>query len=156
MSAGLPERSIVIIEDSDEDFEVTVWALRQAGVANPVLRCATAAEIAGLLTDRTRWPRALVAAYPLLVLLDLNIPGTDWQETLDSFRSHPCWRMVPIVVISTSRQPATVSTCYVLEVSGYLVKPLNMEAFAAAIRRLAAYWFETVVLPEVPRPGLLE
>ncbi len=62
MNAGLPERPIVIIEDSDEDFEVTVWALRQAGVANPVLRCATAAEIAGLLTDQTRWPRALVAA----------------------------------------------------------------------------------------------
>jgi CheY-like chemotaxis protein len=152
VTPSLPNRPIVVIEDSDEDFEVTVWALRQAGVSNPMLRCANAAEIDELIDNRLRGSRAFSEPYPLLILLDLNLPGTDWQDTLEQLRGDPASRLVPVIIISTSNQPATVSECYKRGVAGYLQKPLDLTAFAAAIRRLVAYWLDTVILP-VPGPA---
>ena len=148
------DRPIVVIEDSDEDFEVTVWAFRQAGVTNPVHRCATAATVADLFIHHVGGPGAPSPSFPLLVLLDLNIPGADWQDTLTQLRSHPRWRVVPVIILSTSSQPATVSACYHLGAAGYLQKPLDLEGFAASVSRLVAYWLATVVLPEGPEPSL--
>jgi CheY-like chemotaxis protein len=143
----LLDRPIVIIEDSDEDFEVTVWALRQAGAINPIHRCANVGAIAELWTGRPHWPTALSAAYPLLVMLDLNLPGADWSEILSRLRSNPWWQPVPVVVISTSRQSATVSACYCAGAAGYLKKSVDLDAFADTIRGFVAYWIETVIAP---------
>jgi DNA-binding NarL/FixJ family response regulator len=155
MRAHLADRPIVVIEDSDEDFEVTVWAIRQASVRNPVYRCANAKAIAELLHDRSRWPGVLLKAYPLLVLLDLNLPGTDWRETLTYLRSNVWWQTVPVIVVSTSSQPATVSACYSIGAAGYLQKPLDLDAFAASVRELMTYWLKTVVPPVPPEAGML-
>ncbi len=150
MSEALANRPIVVIEDSDEDFEVMLWAWRQAGVANPVHRCADAAASSDLVARPGSGPVVFSRQYPALVLLDLNLPGTDWRETLAAFRGNPWWRPVPVVVVSTSGQPATVSACYDLGVSGYLTKPLDLDGFAASISRVAAYWLGTVLLPSFP------
>src|SRR6202012_3299055 len=107
MTGLTEERSIVIIEDSDVDFEVTVWAIREAGIANPVHRCADTADIEELLAWRSGL-RGLAKAEPILVLLDLNLPGVDWQDVLSRLRTAGPWRTVPVVILSTSQQPATV------------------------------------------------
>lgn len=148
MTPSLSERVIVVIEDSDEDYEVTVWALRSAGVKNRVFRCATPVAIDELLMDQAGRPSALAGSYPLLVLLDINLPGTNRHETQQRLRSHPWWRVVPVVIISTSGHPNDVSASYGLGAAGYLLKPLDLEAFAASVRRLAAYWLDAVVLPD--------
>jgi two-component system, response regulator len=147
MRSDHARRAVVVIEDSDEDYEVTAWALRQSGLANPIYRCRTAAVIAELLSGRAGWPAALLASYPVLVLLDLNLPGTEWRETLSLLRANSLWRAVPVLVVSTSRQPSDVSDTYRLGAAGYLLKPLDLDAFAGAIDRVVAYWFDTVVLP---------
>ena len=149
MIGQLAQRPIIVIEDSDEDYEVTVWALREAGVANPVYRCADSAAIFGLLTERSLWPSALRGSYPLLVLLDLNLPGTDAREVLGDMRRHPFWQAVPVVIVSTSQHPPDVSACYRKGAAGFLRKSLDLDRFAAAIRQLSNYWFKTVV-PPVP------
>lgn len=146
-TSGHASRTVVVVEDSDEDFEVTVWALRQAGLANPVHRCRTAAAIAQLLAGRAGWPATLLASYPVLLLLDLNLPGTEWRDTLSRLRADALWRDVPVVVVSTSWQPSEVSDTYRLGAAGYLPKPLDLDAFAAAMVRVVAYWFDTVALP---------
>jgi CheY-like chemotaxis protein len=143
------KRTIVIIENSDEDYEVTVWALRAAGVRNPLLRCTTAEAIDKLLKVQATGPNVSLGSSPLLVLLDINIPGTDRHDTLQRLRNHPWWKFVPVVIISTSRNPGDLSACYGLGAAGYLVKPLDLDAFAASIRRLADYWFGAVILPEL-------
>lgn len=147
MNEDLSLRPIIIIEDSDEDYEVTLWALRQAGVVNPVSRFATAASIADLLTDPSRWPLVVAGPFPLLVMLDLNLPGTDGRETLGHLRRHSQWRSVPVVVVSTSRYQPDVAACYQQGAAGYLQKPLDLDAFATAMRQVADYWLKTVVPP---------
>ncbi len=149
MTRDLSQRPVVIIEDSDEDYEVTVWALRRAGVANPLYRCANSTEIGQLLAPHSSWPAALVESYPLLVLLDLNIPGADGDDTLSKLRNHPQWQSVPVIIISTSGRSVDVSRCYRLGAAGYVLKPFDLDAFAAAIKHLAVYWLATV-LPPVP------
>jgi two-component system response regulator len=149
VTSEISRRAIVIIEDSDEDYEVTVWALRRAGVTNPVYRCANAAAITELLTDPSNWPAALVEPYPLLVLLDLNLPGADGRETLLKLRNHRVWQAVPVIVVSTSGRSVDVSRCYRLGAAGYILKPVDLDAFAAAIKNLVAYWLRTVA-PSVP------
>ena len=72
------------------------------------------------------------------------------METLHALRTNPWWRMVPIVVISTSVQPATLTACYAAGVAGYLRKVLDLNAFAAAIGNLVTYWLHTVVPAEPP------
>jgi DNA-binding NarL/FixJ family response regulator len=66
---------------------------------------------------------------------------------LGHLRGDSLWRTVPVVVVSTSWQPKDVSDTYRLGAAGYLLKPLDLDAFAAAIARVVAYWFDTVVLP---------
>jgi DNA-binding NarL/FixJ family response regulator len=149
VTSELSRRPIVIIEDSDEDYEVTVWALRRAGVTNPMYRCANLAAIMELLSDPSNLPAELVEPYPLLVLLDLNLPGTDGRETLFKMRNHRLWQAVPVIIISTSGRPADISRCYRLGAAGYILKPLDLDAFAAAIKHLAAYWLRTVA-PSMP------
>jgi DNA-binding NarL/FixJ family response regulator len=156
MRRRLQNRSIILVEDSDEDYEAIVWAFRQAGVLNPVYRCATAAEVADLYPDHPARPGALRATDPILVLLDLNIAGTNWRETLTDLRSDDRWRGVPVVAVSTSDQPTAVSEAYGLGAAGYLQKLLDLDTFAAAIKRLAAYWLETVVPPPLPQPDVFQ
>lgn len=147
MTSRSSERVIVVVEDSDEDYQVTVWALKLAGVTNRLVRCATSAAIDDLLKDESGRPSALSGSYPLLVLLDINIPGIDRHHALQRLRSHPWWKLIPVVVISTSGHPSDLSACYALGAAGYLLKPLDLNAFAASISRLAAYWLDTVILP---------
>ena len=149
MTSPQHERPIVVIEDSDEDYEVLEWALRQAGFRNPLHRCANAADLA-LLTVRRDWPPLLKATFPLLILMDLNLPGTEWRETLAELRGHLWWQTVPLMVISTSVQPASVATCYGMGAAGYLRKPLDLDACRETMRTVAAYWLRTVVAPEPP------
>jgi two-component system response regulator len=140
-------RPIVVVEDSDEDYEVTVWALREAGVFNPLFRAASAASIADLLVEPASWPVLTGGPFPLLLLLDLNLPGANGRDTLAALRRHSLWRSVPVVIVSTSRHEQDVAACYRVGAAGYLQKPLDLDAFATAMQQVADYWLKTVVPP---------
>jgi DNA-binding NarL/FixJ family response regulator len=143
------------MEDSDEDYVVLSWALKKAEIVNPLYRCKNASDIAALLTDRSRWPAALSASYPLIILMDLNIPGTNWRETFSSLRADPWWQMVPVIIVSTSAHPSDVSACYRMGAAGYLLKPLDLAAFARTMRTVADYWIREVVPPGPPDSEIL-
>ena len=140
---------ILIVEDSDEDFEVTVWALRKAGVERPILRATRAREGYELIQGQAdaRDPASPRLPAPCLVLLDLNLPDADGRELLTLLRTGDNPSAIPVVVLSTSDNPRDIETCYRLGASGYVCKPMKLESFAQRIRDLAAYWFGAVHLP---------
>ncbi len=139
------QRPLLVIEDRDEDFEVLKETLRGSGVSNHLIRCATGQEVSAYLsTAGALNPEE----YPAIVLLDLNIPGGDGRNILKELRSHPQLRMTPVVMMTTSSEPADIDACYSSGASGYMVKVLDLSLFESMVHKMAAYWLECVVLSQ--------
>jgi CheY-like chemotaxis protein len=138
-------RPILVIEDSDEDFEILTVSLQFAAVQNEVIRLSTSREVAAYLRDICSQP---VSRYPLLVLLDLNLPGVDGHVVLRQLREHPILRPVPIVMLTTSAQSSDIETCYRLGASGYMVKPADLDRYERMVRQMSDYWLNCVRLPQ--------
>ncbi|WP_224249274.1 response regulator [Hyalangium gracile] len=138
---------ILIVEDSDEDFDMLRLALQAAGVTHPLVRCADGEETLEFLRQRGRSQAAEPAPRPGVVLLDLNLAGMDGRQVLEHIRADAALRALPVIVLSTSDNPRDVQACYQLGVSAYLLKPLDLERFERMVRLFKEFWLEFVVLP---------
>jgi CheY-like chemotaxis protein len=142
-------RPLLIVEDSDEDYEVTCWTLRQAGLTRPIVR-ASRAEDALLHLRLERMPEDGIDRRPCLALLDLNLPGMNGQQLLEELRQNEPSSEIPIVILSSSKNPHDVDDCYRLGAAGYLCKPLSLDLYIAKMREFTGYWFDAVMLAEKP------
>lgn len=147
------EPVLLIVEDSPEDLEATVRALARTGRERSVRHCADGDEALDYLLRRGRFSGAGAAPRPSLVLLDLNLPGTDGREVLGELKSHEVLRSIPVVVLTTSGDPQDVDACYRAGASGYVQKPVLHDDLVEALRRLEDFWFGTVKLPTAEREG---
>lgn len=152
MSEQLP--AVMVVEDSPEDYEATRRALVRGGLANPLVHCATGDDaldylFGGESGEGGEGADARSATPPGLILLDLNLPGTDGREVLARVKSHPELRSVPVVVLTTSADERDVSGCYHAGANSYIQKPVDLAGFRAAMRSLREYWLDVVVLPTV-------
>ena len=138
---------VLIIEDSPEDFEATCRALRRAGVVNPIFRCQDGDELMDYLKHRGRFADSGSSPIPGLILLDLNLPGTDGREALTSIKSDDRLRSIPVVVLTTSSDERDIEGCYRAGANSYIQKPVDMEQYMRLVRVLAEYWLESVILP---------
>jgi CheY-like chemotaxis protein len=138
---------ILIVEDSDEDFDVLRLLLVSIGVRNPLKRCATSAEALDAFAryGRRGGPRA--EQLPAMMLLDLNLPGIDGRELLRRFRADARLRVVPVVVLSTSANPRDVRFCYEAGANAYMVKPLDLDRLERMLRSAVEFWLNSTVLP---------
>ena len=134
-------RALLIVEDSDEDYELACWALRRVGFDRPIQRSKSVDEALRILRpgDRTQCPCA--------VLLDVNLPDGTGRDLLESIRADDGVPPLPIVMVTTSNNPRDVELYYRLGAAGYLVKPLDRELFAQQIGAFVNYWFMATVLP---------
>lgn len=139
---------VLIIEDSEEDFEITVAALKLANMRSPILRCANGKEVRELLDHQGRFQSL---QRPSLILLDLNLNGADGRILLPQFRQTEWLRPVPITVLTTSSNPGDIESCYSHGANTYLIKPVNLEKFEAMILNLITFWFDTAALPSKGR-----
>jgi CheY-like chemotaxis protein len=140
-----PNQPILLVEDSPEDFETAERAFRRSGLKNPIIRCADGDEALELLFRRGRFADA---PRPGVVLLDLNLPGTDGREVLAEIKAAPQLKHIPVIVLTTSSDDRDVQACYQAGASSYIQKPVDLEGFMRAIERLNDYWFEVVILPK--------
>lgn len=139
-----PSQPILLVEDSPEDFETTERAFRKSGLKNPIIRCSDGDEALELLFRRGRFADA---PRPGVILLDLNLPGTDGREVLAEIKADPSLRQIPVIVLTTSSDDRDVQACYNAGASSYIQKPVDLDGFMRAIERLNDYWFEVVILP---------
>ena len=137
---------ILLVEDSPEDFETTRRAFRRAGLRNPMLHCATGDDALDFLHQRGRYTAA-TAPRPGIILLDLNLPGTDGRAVLAEIKAAAGLSEIPVVVLTTSADDRDVEACYQAGANSYVQKPVNLDAFMVAIQRLHDYWFDVVILP---------
>lgn len=139
--------SILIVEDNDDDYEACVVALTQDhNIANPMFRCHTGDHAMDYLLGRGQHadPRPEL---PSLILLDLNLPGTDGREVLAKIKAHAQLKVIPVVVMTTSRDEVDIDACYRAGANSYVLKPVNLNGFFEAIAKMRDYWLQIVVLP---------
>jgi CheY-like chemotaxis protein len=139
-------RHILVVEDSDEDFETVQDAARQGANLHPIVRAGSGTECMQLLhlcRDSQRSRDVL----PLLVLLDLNLPGDDGRDVLRQVRSDDMLCTLPIVVLSASSNPRDLQFCYANGANAYHVKPVIYAAHLKVLRDIFGYWLGSVVLP---------
>jgi two-component system, response regulator len=144
----MPDRigqPILLVEDSPEDYESMLRAFRKAGLGNPIVRCGTGDEALDFLHRRGTF---VDAPRPGIVLLDLNLPGTDGREVLLEIKRTEELRQIPVVVLTTSDDSRDVTECYRAGANSYVQKPVDVDGFLSAMQRLRDYWFEVVVLPK--------
>ncbi len=142
-----PNQPILLVEDSPEDSEAMQRAFRKAGLKNPILLCSDGDEALDFLHRRGRFADPAASPRPGIILLDLNLPGTDGRQVLEEIKATEGLKSIPVVVLTTSSDERDVSACYRAGANSYVQKPVNMEGFMHAIERLNGYWFEVVILP---------
>lgn len=143
---------ILIVEDSPEDFEAVRRAFNKARVTNPLLHCEDGDDALDLLFDRGAYANDPNRARPGLILLDLNLPGTDGREVLREIKSHPQLKSIPVLILTTSASERDIEACYAIGANSYIQKPVDMHGFMTAFERLRDYWLELVILP-LPSEG---
>ncbi len=143
------DASIVIIEDSAEDYEACVTALTQdSNIANPTIWFENGDDALEYLRKTGKYEGA-DHPMPSLVMLDLNLPGMDGRDVLETIKTDPLTKRLPIVVMTSSNDQSDIDRCYEAGANSYVVKPVNLDGFLSAIARLKDYWFKIVVLPRV-------
>ena len=134
---------VLVVEDSDEDFDTLLTAARLAGIQHEIRRAITGDDCLRLLRGTAGQARAQVA----LVLLDLNTPHGDGRYALEQIYADPTLHAIPVVVLSTSANPRDVDFCYGHGANAYHVKPVSHGEHLAVLQTLLKYWLGSAVLP---------
>ena len=142
-----PNQPILLVEDSPEDFEATRRALHKSGLRNPIYRCSDGDEALDFLHRRGEFADPATAPRPGIILLDLNLPGTDGREVLADIKQDERLKQIPVIVLTTSNDDRDVEACYKSGANSYIQKPVDMDGFIKAIERINDFWFEVVILP---------
>jgi CheY-like chemotaxis protein len=136
-----------MVEDSDADYFALLSALRQAGLNIPHHRCQNGDEALEYLRRSESDDAHDSPPRPSLILLDLNLPGTDGREVLRAVKNDQALAAIPIIVMTTSSNPSDIVECYRQGANGYQVKTSNYEGFKREIQRTVDYWFNTAIIP---------
>ena len=139
---------LLLIEDSDEDMVATVRGLRREGLEIVFHRCTTGDQALDYLYQRGRYADQAQAPRPDLILLDLNLPGTDGRALLAVIKDDVEIKIIPVVVLTTSNNPKDIATCYRHGANSYQIKPVDYARFKQSLQTMITYWFQTVTLPD--------
>jgi CheY-like chemotaxis protein len=137
-------RLILLVEDNPADARLTIEAFQRADAQLQVEVCEDGESALARLRDPS-------VPLPQLVLLDLNLPGIDGREVLETIKADPALRRVPVCILTTSRADEDVERAYGQHTNAYVVKPVDLNAFRAAIQQIERFWFSTAQLPGLER-----
>ncbi len=134
------EVEILIVEDNQDDLDMTLRALRKANLANRIQVARDGAEAVEFIFGEGPHAGRKVENGPKLILLDLKLPKVDGMEVLQRIKADVRTRMIPVVILTSSKEQRDVVESYKLGVNSYIVKPVNFEGFATAVQELGMYW----------------
>ena len=131
---------LLLVEDNPQDLELALRALKKANLANQIQVARDGAEALDFIFCEGAHAGRAFADVPKVILLDLKLPKIDGLEVLRRLKGDPRTRAIPVVVLTSSKEQSDVVESYQLGVNSYIVKPVNFEGFAAAVRSLGLYW----------------
>ena len=135
---------ILLVEDNPGDVRLETEALKEAKILNHLSVVMDGAEAMEFLRRKGKFADA---EKPGLILLDLNLPKKDGREVLAEIKADDDLRRIPVVILTTSRDEEDVLRSYDLHANAYIVKPLNLDQFINAVRKIEEFWLTVVRLP---------
>jgi len=140
-------QTVLLIEDSEDDYEATMRAFKKANFHNPVVWSQSGRDALDFLNHEGVHKDSPKAA-PGLILLDLNMPGLDGRKTLQLIKENTGLKRIPVIILTTSADERDVDACYQMGANTYVQKPVSFDGLIEAIKRLKEYWFEIALLPK--------
>jgi CheY-like chemotaxis protein len=143
----MAQSTILLVEDMEEDVEALRRALHKLRASYGLIHCVSAVQARQYLRRTSAAESREPAVRPALILLDLNLPGSDGRSLLRELKQDEGVKDIPVVVFSTSDNPVDVDFCYRHGASGYQVKLMDIEGQMRALQIMLQYWFEVLTLP---------
>jgi CheY-like chemotaxis protein len=131
---------ILLVEDNPNDVELTLHALQKHNLANHIHVVRDGEEALDFLFCRGAYQSRNPSLTPKVILLDLKLPKVDGLEVLRQLRSNERTRVLPVVVMTSSRQERDIVEGYKLGVNSYIVKPVDFDQFSESVRQIGCYW----------------
>lgn len=131
---------LLLVEDNPHDLELALRALRKANLTNSIHVARDGAEALDFIFCEGAHAARMMEDGPKVVLLDLKLPKVDGLEVLKRIKSDQRTKMIPVVMLTSSKEQNDVIESYQLGANSYIVKPVNFESFAASVSQLGFYW----------------
>lgn len=147
MKSKIKPITILMAEDDPEDAMLVRDALVEARLANDFRCVRDGEEVMDYLRHRGKYADPAESPRPGIILLDLNMPRKDGRETLHEIKADPALRMIPVIVLTTSRAEEDVARSYGMGANSYIAKPVTFGKLVEIMKLIGRYWFEIVELP---------
>lgn len=135
---------ILLIEDSPSDAALTIEALQAGKIGNNLNLVTDGVEAMAYLRQQDRFAKS---QRPDLIMLDLNLPKKDGREVLRELKSDPSLKLIPIIVLTTSKADKDVMQSYELNANCYITKPVDFQQFIDVVKSIERFWLSVVTLP---------
>jgi len=134
------EVEILLVEDNPYEAELAIRSLKQNNLSNKLKHIDDGAEALEFIFSTGQYANRASPFYPKLILLDLKLPKVDGLEIIRRLKSDESTNMIPIVILTSSREEKDIIESYKLGVNSYIVKPVKFESFTKAITEVGFYW----------------
>ncbi len=136
----LNEIEILIVEDNRDDAEMALRALKKNKLANNVLVVGDGEEALDFIFARGKFSSRQKTSRPKIILLDLKLPKVDGLEVLKQIKENQETKMIPVIILTSSKEESDMLNSYKLGVNSYIVKPVDFKKFVDAVKELGLYW----------------
>jgi CheY-like chemotaxis protein len=126
---------ILLVEDNPLDLDLTLRAFTSQKITNPIQIARDGEEALAFIP---KWEQGEIR--PVVILLDLKLPKVSGLEVLQIIKSHPEFKTIPVVILTTSAESTDVETAYQLGANSYIVKPVDFEKFIEVAKNIELYW----------------
>lgn len=141
-------RTILLVEDNEQDVELTIEALTEYNLANNIVTVGDGVEALEYLRYEGKFENRSKSD-PAVILLDIKMPRMDGIEVLETIKSDEKLKNIPVVMLTSSRENPDLKRCYDLGVNAYVVKPVDFKEFMVAVKQIGVFW--AVINEQPPR-----
>lgn len=138
------EVHILLVEDNPGDARLILEALKESKLKTQVSMVTDGVEAMAFLRREGRYANAL---RPDIMLLDLNLPRKDGRELLEEIKSDPSFKLIPVLVLTTSSSNDDIVSSYARHANSYITKPADMDEFLDVVKSVESFWFDIAKLP---------
>ncbi len=134
------EIEILLVEDNMDDAELAILALRKKNIANSLVHLENGAEALDFLFGKGKYAGRNISNKPKVILLDLKMPKVDGLEVLKQIKADEETKVIPVVVLTSSKENPDIEEAYLLGANSYMVKPVEFDNFTQAVAEIGMYW----------------